>query len=229
MEFVAEKTSHLFELEREGDGFCWQHSVERKIVFSKAFNKPMRLSRWNDFIPNAPAEALSPLELKFEINSSSRPFEYKIDFIESTAVGVTAAVTFNPHPGPGDWIDYFVSYRGRSMCVVYNEEITNPLTVSIDGKSYNVFDGIVPVNRAKHLEMQFRFPRGYKLDRSDVAFFVASFTRHIDYIVDSEIERALVKKEVVGGKLTITANVSSPLLRHVYGVAWMAPSGAAAV
>ena len=110
------------------------------------------------------------------------------------------------------------------MCVVYSDEITKPATLQVDGRNFTVFDGIVPVNRAKNMEIQFRFPREYKIDKADAAFFVASFSRNIDYIVESEIERATIKKEVVGGKLTITATITSPLLRHVYGVAWMAPN-----
>lgn len=222
-EFVAEKVSHLYELEREEGGFYWQHSMQRIIVFNKNFNKPLKISRWNDFTLGKSSEGLQPIELTVELIKSSRNFEISIEYEEHTAYGITANVHFTPSPVAGDSIEYFVSYRGAHLCPTYLEDTDSIADVEIGGRHYSAFDGVIPVNRAKDIELQFRFPREYRLAEADACFFVASFVQGIDFVVESEIERAHVSKEVVGGKLSITAKISSPLLRHVYGVAWMPP------
>lgn len=223
-EFIAEKVSHLYELEREGAGFYWQHSMQRTIVFTKNFNKPLKISRWNDFALGKSSEGLSPIELTIEIIKSSRKFEITIDYEERTAYGVTANVNFTPSPVTGDLIEYFLSYRGQHLCPTFLEDTDSINDIEIEGRHYSAFDGIIPVNRAKDIEIQFRFPREYRLPETDACFFVASFSHGIDYVVESEIERAQVVKEVVGGKLSITAKITSPLLRHIYGVTWIPPS-----
>jgi hypothetical protein len=223
-EFIAQKVSHLYELEREGVGFYWQHSMQRTIDFTKNFNKPLKISRWNDFAVGKAADDLKQIELTFEIIKSSRNFDFTIEYEEHTAYGVTANVLFNPLPVAGDSIEYFVSYRGKHLCATYMEETNSIPEVDIEGRRYAAFDGIIPVNRAKDIEIQFRFAREYRLAEGDAQFFVASFAQGIDYVVQSEIERAHIQKEVVGGKLSITARITSPLMRHVYGVAWVPPS-----
>lgn len=223
-EFIAEKVSHLYELEREGAGFCWQHSAQRTINFTKNFNKPLKLSAWNDFAVGKHSEGLEPIELNFEIIKSSRHFEYEIEFEEHTAFGATANVKLTPAPISGDSIEYFVSYRGQHLCVTYLEEVEQRNNIEFNGRNYSAVEGIIPINRAKDIEIQFRFPREYRLAENDAEFFVASFTHGIDYIVQSEIDRAEIKKEIVGGKLSITAKISSPLMRHVYGLVWNPPS-----
>lgn len=223
-EFVAEKVSHLYELEREGTGFYWQHSMQRTICFSQNFNKPLKISRWNDFAIGKSSDGLPPIELTFEIIKASRNFEFSIDYDEHTAYGIIANVTLSPAPVAGDSIEYFVSYRGPHLCVKYMEDTDSQPDVVIDSRHYPAFDGVIPVNRAKDIEIQFRFPREYRLLEGDAQFFVASFVQGVDYIVQSEIERAQIQKEVVGGKLSITARIYSPLLRHIYGVAWIPPS-----
>lgn len=223
-EFVAEKVSHLYELEREGSGFCWQHSMQRTIRFSASFNKPLKITRWNDCAIGKSTEELKPIELTFEIINASRKFNFSIEYDKHTAYGVTANVVFTPHPVANDYIEYFLSYRGEHICLTYLEDTDSLPGINIDGRQYSAFDGVIPVNRAKDMELQFRFPREYRLNENDAQFFVGSFTHGVDYLVPSEIERAQIEKKVVGGKLSITARITSPLLRHVYGVAWMPPA-----
>lgn len=223
-EFIAQRVSHLYELEREGVGFYWQHSMQRTIDFTKNFNKPLKISRWNDSAVGKAADDLKQIELTFEIIKSSRNFDFTIEYEEHTAYGVTANVLFNPLPVAGDSIEYFVSFRGKHLCATYLEDTDSIPEVDIEGRRYAAFDGVIPVNRAKDIEIQFRFPREYRLAEGDAQFFVASFAQGIDYVVKSEIERAHIQKEVVGGKLSITARITSPLMRHVYGVAWVPPS-----
>jgi hypothetical protein len=222
-EFVAENVSHLYELEREGNDFFWQHSTQRTIIFSKNFNKPLKISRWNDFAMNKSSEGLAPMELSLEIIRSTRNFEIEIELEECTAYGVTASVQFKPSPVVGDFIEYFISYRGKHLCPIYLNDTGSIAGVEVNGRSYAAFDGVVPVNRAKDIEIQFRFPREYRLQEADACFFAASFVEGPSYIVESEIERAHVLKQVVGGKLSITAKIFSPMLRHIYGVAWVPP------
>ncbi|MFT3717251.1 hypothetical protein [Pseudorhodoferax sp.] len=222
-EFIAQRVSHLYELEREGAEFYWQHSMQRTIDFTKNFNKPLKISRWNDFSTDKTDDDQKSIELTFEIIKSSKSFDFKIEYEEHTAYGVTANVLFTPPPVAGDSIEYFCSFRGKHLCATYLEETKSIPEVDIGGRRYAAFDGVIPVNRAKDIEIQFRFPREYRLAESDAQFFVASFSQGIDYVVQSEIERAHIQKEVVGGKLSITARITSPLMRHVYGVAWVPP------
>ena len=198
--------------------------MQRTIHFSQNFNKPLKISRWNDFASGKPSDGLSPIELSFEIIKASRNFEFSIAYDEHTAYGVIANVSLSPAPVAGDFIEYFLSYRGPHLCATYIEDTDTQADIEIDSRHYSAYDGVIPVNRAKDIEIQFRFPREYRLNESDAQFFVASFVQGVDYIVQSEIERAQIQKEVVGGKLSITARISSPLLRHVYGVAWIPPS-----
>lgn len=228
-EFIAEKVSHLYELEKEAGGFCWQHSIQRTIKFVKNFNKPLKISRWNDSANGRSSEGLKPIDLIFEIINSSRKFEFTIDYEERNAYGVIANVNFSPAPVEGDVIEYFVSFRGEHLCATYLEDTDSRSVITLDGKRYEACDGVVPVNRAKDIEIQFCFPREYGLRDGDLKFFAASFSQGIDYIVESEIERAKIDVKTIGGKKCITAKISSPLLRHVYGVTWVPPRRPAVV
>src|SRR5688500_4650439 len=85
MEFVADNVSHLYELEREGTGFCWQHSTNRRIDFVKNYNKPLKVSSWNEFTPDNPDPEMKKIEVSLEIMRSSREFTATIEYDEQTA------------------------------------------------------------------------------------------------------------------------------------------------
>jgi len=53
---------------------------------------------------------------------------------------------------------------------------------------------------------------------------IGSYTRAIDYIVESEMQRAKHTIDSFGGDLIFNLDVNSPLLRHMYGVAWNPPN-----
>lgn len=228
-EYVAESASHLYELEREGQGFVWQHSLERKIVFTKNFFKPLKIWRWNDVASGRSPDGLPPVEVRFEIISSSRHFDTKISFDELGPFGVIGNIAFDPMPVVGDFIEFFLSFRGAALIPIFADDVFGGGTVEIDGIKYNAFEGIIPVNKAKAVDLQFRIPREYGVHVGDIHFFSGSFTQGVDYVVQSEIDRARVTKEVVGGKISISAKLTSPLLRHIYGIAWNPPNRPASV
>lgn len=223
VEFVAEHASHLYELEREGNEFIWNHSIQRKIVFTKHYTKPINIGRWNEFKDENNKNIDSKMEFNFEIINSSKPFISKIETEKLNEYNIDSSVFFEPFPEKGDFIEYYVSYRGRNIMVVFYDDIDIDSSINLNGISFPAYDGVIPVNRAQSLTIQFRFPREYNLEMKNVEFFVGSYVKDIEYMVPSEIERANVKKELVGGNITITAEITSPLLRHVYGVAWLPP------
>ncbi|SDD99218.1 hypothetical protein [Aquimonas voraii] len=223
-DFIAEEASHLFELKADGQDFYWYHATQRSILVVRDGCEKLPIYRWSEFPPPSLPVNACPMNSKFELVSSSRPLNAVLELQEVSPLGVIGEVRLSPPARKGDRLTYDMEFSGRYLAPVKQSDVGSSRGTEVFGRNFLCYEGIVPVNRAREIELHFRFPREYKIDPEDVEFFVASFSHGIDYIVESEISRAEVKKSCIAGSVSFAVSLKSPLLRHVYGVAWNPPS-----
>jgi hypothetical protein len=221
-EYYALKAAHSYALDDFGNGLEWRHSMRRKIRFTKAMQRPLKISRWNDSAEGKASNGMPSVEVVFEINRSTRKFVPTIEVVGSSAYHIDGDVTFEPNPIENDEIEYTVTYKGAHLMPVYLDEVTASKPVHIGGQIFRAFDGVIPVTPIEVLEIEFRFA-AIAVGGVQPQFFVGSYSKNVDYLVDSEVGRAKVKRDEIGANLVLRATVSSALLRHVYGVAWEPP------
>lgn len=222
-EFYALKAAHSYTLDDFGNGLEWRHSMRRKIRFTKAMQRPLKISRWNDSAEGKSSVGLPPIGVTFNVNRSSKEFTHALKIVDKSAFHVEGDVTFDPVPMEGDEIEYTVVYRGAHLMPIYSDEVSDCKPVQISGQVFKAFDGVIPITPIEVLELEFRFAAA-AVGRVQPVFFVGSYSKFIDYLVDSEISRASVRKDEIGENVVIRATVNSALLRHVYGVAWDPPA-----
>jgi hypothetical protein len=59
------------------------------------------------------------------------------------------------------------------------------------------------------------------MKKEEVRAFVGSFARELSFEVESEIKRLKsLSVEDIGGNIIVRMEIESPLLNHLYGVAW---------
>jgi hypothetical protein len=162
------------------------------------------------------------VEATFRVNSSTRGCVAIINVVERSAFQITGDVTFEPNPVENDEIEYTVIYKGAHLMPVYSDDVSTSKPLKIAGQAYSAFDGVIPVTPIQVLELEFRLPAS-AIGAVQPEFFVGSYSRDIDYLVESEIERAIVIRQEIGDSVVVRATVNSALLRHVYGVAWEPP------
>jgi len=140
---------------------------------------------------------------------------------QHTSERIEAGLEIDPSPEAGDYIEYSTVTKSRYFKPVWEEDIAeDSLPLRIQNRNYKCYDGQIYIQRTKKAYIEFRFPREYGLKPQHVEPFVGSYTGNVDYIVESEIQRARVEKKHFAGMLTIRMEIDSPLLRHIYGVAW---------
>lgn len=222
-EYYAIRAAHSYTLDYCANGLEWKHSMSRRIRFTKPMQRPLKISRWNDAAFGKPSTGLPPVEVNFHLNRSTRPFVPSINIVESSAFHIDGDVTFTPNPVEHDEIEYTVSYKGANLMPLYSDEVSSIKPVPIAGHGFRAFDGVIPITPIQLLELEFRFP-SRAMGTVQPEFFVGSYSKNIDYLVDSEIGRAKVSRAEFGDTIVLRATVSSALLRHVYGVAWEPPA-----
>jgi hypothetical protein len=224
MEFYAERVSHAISILRKDDVFVWRHSSQRRIVFTRPMQRPLNIFRWNDTADQSRAAGLEPIDVKIEPVEVSRKIKMTPIFNKRSAFGVDAQVAFSPSPGAGDVIEYYVSFEGPHLCNTYLDEMNPERTVTIGGRSLNAYEGIYFLNQAREFELEFRFAREYGLSRDDFEFFAGAYTDRVDFVDESEIARASVRKYLSGGDVCFQAQVKNVIPGYMYGVAWTPPS-----
>ena len=218
-EFIADYHKHLIELKEDGDDYYWSYSITKKLTFLKTFKKFIPAAFWAS-VPSSLPESPPKIEWECIVENHTRNLDLKIDVEEHTPDCLRALCKVEPHPEKGDFIEFSTFAKSRYFNPIYDDEISVTSFLRTDEGHYKAFDGLIPIQRIKKLLLEIRIPRGYPLEKKDIIFFVGSYTDGIDYIVESEIKRANVTKESIGGNLSLRVEVESPLLRHLYGFAW---------
>ena len=223
-DFFSESSTSLTELVSLGDGnYSWTQSITKKLRFQRLCVRPLKAACWSTQSIAIP-EGAPPIHMDVNVRGGSRDFRIETTVLNETATEIQASLCIVPEPIKDEYLEYTTKYRSIYLCPIYAEDIQSPITLTIGDKTYLCFDGMVVVQPTKRLKCQYRFPAEYGLSDNDLHFYVGSYTRAIDYIVESEMQRAKHTIDSFGGDLIFNLDVNSPLLRHMYGVAWNPPN-----
>jgi hypothetical protein len=222
-DFFSESSMGLTELRNVGaDNFYWTQSITKKLRFRKPCRHPLKVACWTTQTVSIPENA-DAIEMQVAVRDGSRDFKLEKTVLKETATEIQASLRIDPAPLENDYLVYTTRYRSKYLYPIYVEDIKHPITLTIDDKKYLCFDGTVPIQPTKLLKCQYRFPAEYQLTNNDLHFYVGSYTTTLNYIVESEMRRAKSTVDSFGGDIIFNIEVDSPLLYHMYGIAWNPP------
>lgn len=217
--FYQEYLHTLYELDESSDGYVWKYWTTRKLVFTKNFSGRITNGAWAT-IPRHIKDA-SRIKHDIKATDGSKSFELNIDVIADTPEVKETSTGITPKPEKDDWIVLTHYYESPYLNRIYLDEESTKIRAG--EKECDCIDGVVPIVRTKQLKCQFRFPESYGLKPADLKPLVGSYAARVDYLVESEVERANWGSEDFGGNVVVSTQIQSPLLRHVYGFHWDIP------
>lgn len=215
----AEEMSHLVELKKTFDDFIWEYSTIKKIVYTRNSKRSFPTSVFSTqgvIIP----EGATPIEWVYEHVNSSRSLRLVPTIDRQTASCVEARLKPEPPAEENDHITYRVFSKHRYLLPLWADEASDERMVHLESGDYKVSEGLLFIHRTRRAVIEFRFCREYGLHKRDIVPFVASYTSDIDFEVESELKRANVRVEDLGGSLTVRMEIESALPGHLYGIAW---------
>lgn len=215
--YYADSVDLLVDLIKIKDQPVWQYSCTRKLIFTKPFSGPFITKAWADFVPDAAEEKI---DHDIICNSNRPDIKHILQTIRDTPQQLEIAIDFEPKPQKDDWVEVEFSYSSPHLNPLSRKDLTKDKLTTINGRVFECFDGVIPIVATRELHAQFRFPSWYPIDRTSIYPFVGSYSSGVDYIVDSEIKRCQISIKKFGSVTQIDICVESPLLRHVYGIAW---------
>jgi hypothetical protein len=215
----AEYVHHMVELRYNGGDYIWQYSTTKKLTFKSESKRAFSSGVWSTVPANSPEDA-DPVEWSYQVKSSSHDLTLVAEIEKKTPSCIE--VQLRPHPlaNEGDYIEYSTISRGRYINALWDDEVAESSMVHLDDCDKCCADGLIFIHPTKKAIIEFRFPAEYGLSKKDLRPFVGSYTNLVDYEVPSELARSNVKVEEFAGSLTVRMDVDSPLLGHMYGVAW---------
>lgn len=221
-EMVADHYQQLVELRREADDYKWIYSSNKRISFLDAYKGHIPIAFWAT-VPAHVAPDEPNIHAEIILESHSRDLSLKIETVKETPDCSRSLVKVEPHPEKGDYIEYSTHVESKYFNPIFSQDIIEDKSIEYKGKRYQCIDGLIPIQRTKIAVLEFRFPRGFTLKKDDITFIVGSYTDEIDFIVESEIKRAVIEYREIGGNLTARMEIESPLPRHMYAFAWNPP------
>lgn len=219
----AESTKSLVELVDLSGSFTWRYKQTRRLRFTSRFIAPLKASAWAS-VPARVAASAEKLKWGYNIEDGSKSFKFITKIEKHTHETIDANLNVEPIPDKDDFLQYSTYFESPYLNPVYLEDLQdNQPHITINGKDYSVFDGNIVIFRTKDVSIQYRFPSSMGLKMQDFEPFVASHTLRIDYLVESEMKRLNISRESIGGDVLISITVQSPLINHMYGLAWNPP------
>ena len=219
----------LVELKYYNGEFYWENITVRKLKFIKDFKRKFPIAYWATTKSKSKSESNDKIEYTIDINNSSKQFELKEEIDKWDSDYLKVYLKIEPYPTEGDSIEYTTYVKSKYLNPIYQSDIEKNnmiLPETINNKNFTCMDGFIQINRTKKAKIEFRFPREYNISINDFEFFCGSYRDDVDFLVKSEMDRYLVNKEELGGIKSLTLEVESPLLRHMYGIAWNPPEKA---
>ena len=221
-EIMADHVKQLIELQKTESGYIWSYTTSKRIQFLSTFKRSIPVAFWASVPAIIPSNE-KPIQVEINLEGHSRDLSLKIEKTKETPDCAKSLIKIEPHPEKGDFIEYTSHAESKYFNPTFYEDIKENVIVVVDGEEFHCIDGFVPIQRTKFASLEIRFPRGFGLTKSNIRFFVGSYTDEVDYVVESENKRAQVEMDEVGGHLTVKMEIESPLLRHMYGFAWNPP------
>ena len=215
----AEYVRHLVELVEQSGSLVWRYSITRRLKFTSRFTEAIQHGAWEA----VPPSETSGCNIKWSARFHNGNKAFKLTPTEEICTGDNCQISLNiePKPEANDFIEYSVLFVSPYLNPVFLEDIRDPRAkIIINETEFLCTDGMVPIVRTQNLKIHFRFPPILGLKPEDFVPIVGSYTNKIDYLVESEMKRMIVNKENFGGNVLIDIYIQSPLLQHMYGVAW---------
>jgi hypothetical protein len=218
-ECYAEHIYQLIELRPDGNDFIWQYSSSRRLVFVQQTRRGIPAGIWTTISHNLPSNAPN-LQMEFSLISSSRNIEL-IPIIErQSPSSFEAILKMDPAPEEGDFIEYSTSSSSRYTNPVWLDEAPTEASIHLSSGDYIWADGLSILHETKRASLQFRIPKEYGMRKDELRVFAGNFFRQFNYEVESEKNRIKSIVEEFGGNIVIRMEMESPLVNHLYGVAW---------
>ena len=215
--FYAENVSFLIELVQGSPLPKWNYSSTRKLVFTRPHVAQIKNSAWAEYVPENYSENI---DFTSDIKVSRDDLQYTLNTTRNTPSQLEITIDFEEKPKKDDWIELEFNYSSSFLNPLSREDVDENKCLILSGKKYHCCDGMIPIQPTREMNLQIRFPSWYKIDKNSIYPFVGSYSAGVDYIVESEIKRCNIKETKFGGTTIIDISVESPLMRHLYGVAW---------
>lgn len=219
----AELCRNKIELVERSGTYIWRYLQTRRLKFTSRFVDPIRAAAWVDSaIKDIKTSEFIKWDCRFE--NGTKDFKLTPTPIKRTQKSCILSIDIEPKPEKDDIIQFSVEFESPYLNPVYLEDLQEDHPeVIICGIKYLCCDGHIPTIREKDMKTQFWFPASFGMKPNDFVPFVGSYTGKVDYLVESETERMAIVRESFGGDVLIETSIQSPLLQHIYGIAWNPP------
>lgn len=218
-ESYADYLYHLVELKELGGTYTWTYATSKKLIFNRPYKRSFITGAWA-VLPQNLTEEAEPISWDLVVDGASRGITIKSHIAKQTSECVEAVLKLDPPAEEGDFIEYSTTSSSPYLNPIWLEDTNENLCIHLDSESFKCADGMIPIQRTKKAVFEFRFPKSYGMKKHDIRPFVASYTSGVDYEVASELKRLNVEIDAFAGNLVVRMEIESPLLRHMYGIAW---------
>jgi hypothetical protein len=218
--FRTDSVQMLIALEETPYGLTWLNAITKRITFDERFTGTLLRRIWSDDERSTISE--TPMQWDVRVDGGSKKFTIVPTVNVHTSDRLDASLRIAPEPEAGDMIEFSSFARSPYINPIYMRHGMRP-SINLRGRDFYAKDGAVPIESILFLHREWRFPASYGLQLADVEAFVGSHSFDVDYVVDTELQRAMVEKRSVAGYVTVTMRVENPLMRHMYGIAWQLP------
>lgn len=223
-EFITEEQRLLIELKYNDGEFYWENTMVRKLRFLKDFKRKFPIAFWS--AKKSKVDNTNKIEYDIELKSSSKQVKLIEEVERHDSDYLKLHLKIDPYPTKGDFIEYATYVKSKYLNPIFKSDLereTFSLPEDINNKNFFCIDGFIPITRTKQAQVEFRFPREYQVSIDDFEFFCGRFIDEVDYLVESEMNRYTATKEDLGGNKSLKLKIESPLLSHMYGIAWNPP------
>ncbi len=219
-EFYVEYNRALYEMKEVDGGYYWVYSITKRLIFLKPCKRQIYTGFWASGQKSELAENAEPMFFELKVESASRDLNIKHTIEKHSAECIEVLLKIEPSPVEGDYIEYSTIVSSPFLNPVWDEDVGSSAPLHLEAGDFSCADGFIPIQRTKKLWFVFRFPRSYGLGKHEIVPFVGSHTTTVNYEVESEIRRANIQIESYAGNIEVKMEVDSPLLHHIYGIAW---------
>jgi len=220
----AEFMNMLQSLDIDKGNYVWNVGVVRKLIFTGTWTAPIKGGCWSPHRPNN-SEVQKDIDWNITIEEASRDFKFDTVVESIGPEGVHLSSKLVPCPQKGDHITYSALFKSTFINPIYKEDVTNQEPeITLQGRRYYCCDGLIPILRIQKAKIQFRFPSEYWRQVGAYEAIVGSHSARVDYVVDSEIKRMHMNEDRFGISTVVSCEIDSPMLDHIYGIAWNPPS-----
>jgi len=215
----SEYVHHQVELKESRGDYLWTYATQKRLVYTQNSRRTFPCGVWPT-VNSRHSDNAEVAKWECRLIASSSDIKLTEHIEKQTPDCIEVMLKPEPHPDKGDYIEYATYSQSRYINAVWADETAGSLFVHLDSGDFECADGLMLIHRTKHAMIEFRFPESYGLKAADFHPFVGAYSTRVDYIVPSEVERAMVTKMDFAGNVSLLMKIESPLPGHIYGFAW---------